>query len=490
MIIAHKESLDNFYTLNAPMVYFVCNAKRYSKFRIFIRGIPHNPLWRNVVNSSFLQMLNSKEIIARASSMFFPQSRLPYIRIIPLLDVRNHHGTATHQQDGDSSIQWLLSSDAWPATIPRKVYASSISQAPADSGYSAICSAPRQPQKSSVCSSIPSPQFDFRSGLHRHRYLRRATEGGRRLQSKETRSTLVSSLAVLRGMLSGVLAWQPSPRQYCRCNRCYTVHQDMFGEGTIHNRKKSNTVPHGFRLLFSAYHQLSGCCRLLLRHCRKRIQTDQTTGMRLHISANGWRMGSGGVSGENSSSRQRRAPLCCRQKANTFGQRRCRAVDIVQTPEIRLSCIRHQSAAQSLARVPFLQSSSDNRKKYPRTHVRLSTWQNTNQRMDCECSVFPDGSVRSQHRALVQKAMLTHGISSRDTGDNSRRFPRTSCQISKFPWQKHRQTTQRLPLPKVVPSGISENKVFTYTTEYSNLQKGRSPPLSEKHLKLTVFTLF
>lgn len=490
MRLRHKESLDRTYTQSTPMVYFVCDAQWYSKYSFFIRRNAANPLWSDVVNPAFLHMLVSQKASARACRAYLSQSRIPHIGIVPFLDLRHNHGTAAYQQDRYSARQRFLSPDARRAAISRSVYPSPLSQTPATVSDSSPCSTSRQPQSSSVCSSLSTSQLDSRRGLHRYRHLRRSAERRCRLQSEEARSKIVSSIAVFRSLLSGVLAWKPSSRQHRRNDGSDTVHQGMPGEGTVHNRQEPNTIPHGLRLLLAAHHQLSGCRRLWIRYCRKGIQADQKTGMCLHIRADGRRLGSGGVSSQDSSSGQRRASFCCRQTPDTVRRGRSRAIDAVQAQEICVPCLCLQPSAQPLAGVSVLQSPCDYREKYPRTHVRLSAGQNPDCGLDGKRGVFPDSVVCRKHRALVQETLPFQGISQCYTGYDPRRFPRTPCPIGEIATQKHCQAAQGLSLSRFFPPSISNDRVFTRTRKFSYLQKARSPPHSERHLKLPIFTLF
>lgn len=461
-------------TQTAPQGYFVCYAKRLAKNRFFIRRNPYYALRRHVAHTAFLQMPGVQEEAARECPTFFSQPAFSYFRIYSRIGLRNHHGIASHKQNRHSSIQRCIFTNARSGSISRPVNSSAFSQTTATRYDSKYCSTARQPESISVSFSPATPRLDFRLGFDGHRHLRRTATWRGRVQPEKAGTSFVSSIALLRVLLSRILAWQSSSRQYGCRNRSYSFYKAMPGESAFHHCQKPYSFSHGFRFLFQSRHWLFGRHRLSVRHCRKGISSHKEACDGMQVSCAWQWMGNSGVQRESSSYVGKAASVYRCTPPDSSNRRRSKPTDIVQRQEVCLSCICYQSDDQPVESVSLLQSPSHHREKYPGTYVRLSSQQNTHRRLDRQCGIFSVGAVCCEYRSLVQTPLLTERISLGNAGYHPYRFPRiagTACQKA---WDKCRQTASRLPLSERIPTRFSKYRVFTITKTFSILQKAES----------------
>lgn len=475
-----KFSIEIFLTKTSPLGYFLSDVKEASKNRFFIRRKAFNTLRWHVADSAFLQIPRFTSITATLCFIIPTILRLPLCRYICFAHVRNYHGTTAPQQNGNPSIQWFLSPDAWSGEVSQSVHASSVSQASAAEYHSSICSAPRQLQGLFVFLSSTTPQPDVRSGLYGNRYLRGATTWRGWIQPQETGSKIVSSPALLRSDVSRVLARKSSSRKY-RCHDGSDIlYQYLPAKGSLHGCKKPNPLSHGLRLLLPANRQLPGGNRLRLRDCRQGIQTDQAGCLCMSISKIAQRLGGCGVSGKNASPREAGSSFRCCETSDHFQGGRRATIDVVQAQKIRLSCLCHQSASQPLAGLSFLQPTGHHRKKHTRTHVRLSIGQNPNIGLDRQCRILSNRVVRRQYRSLVQEDVPASRLSFRNTGHHPNRFPANSCATDQKAQKKYHQASEGLSLQGRVPPSFSNNQEFAFVKKIPNLQTTYEVSLYEK----------
>lgn len=486
----HKEKEKSFSVNTALKVYYSRDAEIDSKNTVFIRGNGTNPLWRDVAYSEFLQIAWFPPASSRLCSVSQKKQFLQFHRVHPGAALFHNHGASSHQQDGHSPIQRFILEDAWFEAVSRPVHDPPVSQAATARHDSTTGAVARQSQSASFSFSTSAARTDIRFGLYGYSHLRGAAERGCWIQSEKARTTILSSIIVFRGEFSGVLAWQSSSREHGGHDRGNTVHKALSGESALHNREKSDTVSYGFWFLLQTNCRLSGCHGLWVRHCGERIQTRQACCVYLPFSGVEQWLGSRGISRENPFPGQKRTPIRCGKTTDTFRRGGRPAIDVVQAPKICLPCFRDQSATQSLARVPVLQSSCNHREEHPGTHVRLSAGQDTNRRLDRQRGVLPVGSVCGKYRSLVQTPVFARRIPRGDTRYDTDGLSRSSCPFDQSAGEKYRQAPRRLPLSKGISSGIQNNRRVTATGKFSNLQKIRQVSLYEKQEKIGVFTHF
>jgi hypothetical protein len=458
-------------TLGSPKGYFVSYAQRLAKIRIFIRGNAYYTFWRNVVDQAFLQFGRFAKIAATTHSSISARFQLSSFGNHSGVTVRNNQGITSHQQGRYSPIQRRIFTDARVETISRAINAAPVSQAPASGNDPEYRPITRQFESISIPLTRTTPQLDLRLGFDGARHLRRTATRCGRLQSEKARSALVSSLALLRVLFSRVLAWQSPTRQYRSRNRSNPFYKALPGQGALHYCKKPYSISHGFRILFQSCHRLFGYHRVSIRYCRQGISSHPATCSCVPVSGAWQWMGNGGVPRKGSSYVEKIPSVYRCAAAYTSNRGRGRPIDAFQGQKIRLSCIRHQSDHKSLESVPVLQSSRDNREKYPRTRARLSAQQNTHRRLARQCGVLSAGSVCCQYRPLVQTTLFAAGISLGIVGYHSHRFPciaGSTCQKART---QRGQTPARLPLPERISQRFSENRIFTAAKNISFLQK-------------------
>jgi hypothetical protein len=114
-------------TQNVLLVRFVCYAKRLQKNTFFLRGFTSHTLWRDVVDSAFLQQDQTKETIARMPSSDFCPKNLSFFRISSVTSLLYCYGASTHQQDRDITIQWCIPGDAWTGPFSGSIHSASFS---------------------------------------------------------------------------------------------------------------------------------------------------------------------------------------------------------------------------------------------------------------------------------------------------------------------------------------------------------------------------
>lgn len=364
-----------FHTENVLNGRFACYAKRHSKYRYSLRGIPPDAFWRDGTDSSFLQKYILEKTPARVYAIA-GQSRISPIGIDFGLALRDHHGHEADQQDRDSAIQRVFSGDSWFEPFPGSNHIAKILETIEPPIHPSTGQASRQSARAPVWLARQTDKFGIRFGFGGHHCLRETRTISDRIQSQETGQTIVSPTVLLRSQSSGVPAWFFAARQHDRRHWGRGVHENMPGQSARRYCQKPDSVPHGFRILWTTTRQIPRRVWLRLRHRCQRIFPDKSPSAKMQISTAGQWMGSGGILRQCPSEVGQSASL--RGGAPSYSPRSCgsQTVDVVQRPPVCLPCIHHQSANVSMAGVPVLQPKGNDRKEQSGIPIRLSFGQN------------------------------------------------------------------------------------------------------------------
>ncbi len=182
---------------------FVSRAQKRQKCPIFLRGNSSYPLRRDVVDSAFLQPVETPTPAAKvhfdpSPDIFLSSFRTPFVAF-----VRRHHGPAPHQQDRYPAIQRRVPGDAGAGSIPRPGYAAPIPSPTASQKHSPIGPASRQLAHPTLGYAQTALQLPLRSGCDRVHHLRQSTGFPRGIQSQETRTAFLSTLLLFQKSKSG-----------------------------------------------------------------------------------------------------------------------------------------------------------------------------------------------------------------------------------------------------------------------------------------------
>src|SRR3990167_6709500 len=346
--------------------YFVCDEKNDANCSVFIQGIGAESFWWDVVNSAFLQPTTSEEAASGVRPNRMSKRKLSPFGAHLGFDLRHHYGTAAYQQDRDPAIQRGLLGNAGARTFSGPVDAPSFSQAPDASTNSTTGAAPRQLAKLSVCQAQGAPQPDLRHRLDCYCYLRKGRKGSRRIQSQETRASLLSSAFLFRSPPAGVLAWEIASRQRGQFHRHYPLLESVPGQSSAKDGTQPHPFSHGRRVLQPSCrriprrermwlcHRGQGACTLAGSHAANQIPLPEQRlgGRRVPLSTP--EMGS-------------YAPFHCRATSHYGGSSGSQATEALHRSEICLPCFRDQSCCQPVEGLSLLQCSRRNGEEQPGT---------------------------------------------------------------------------------------------------------------------------
>src|SRR3989338_1657638 len=473
------------YTENVLNGRFACYAKRYSKYRCSLRGSPPDTLWRDAVDSSFLQKYLLEETFARVYAVA-RQSRIPPFRIDSGFALRDHHGHEADQQDRSPAIQRIFFGDSWLEPFSGSNHIAKIFETIESPIRSTTGQASRQPEGLSVLFAKQTDKSGIRFGFGGYHYLRETRRIANRIQSQKTRQTIVSSLVLLRSQSPRILAWFFAAWQYDRCHWSRGVHENLSGQSTQRYCQKPGSIPNGLRILWTKNCQIPRRVWLRLRHRCQRIFSDQSPSAKMQISTAGQWMGSWGILCQCPSEVGQSASL--RGGSPSYSQRSCgsQTVDFVQRPQICLSCLYYQSANVAMAGVPVLQSKGNHREKQSGIPVRLSSWKNPNKHLDSQRRLFPIAFIRGQYCPLVQKNLSAKRISYNRTRYDTNRLFGFTGKINQTRQSEYFDVAKRLSSSPRVPAGVKQNPKIASAQKFSFLQVTLSCPPS-RHVEKMAF---
>ena len=434
---------------------FACYAKRHPKYRCSLRGIPPDALWRDGVDPSFLQKHLLEEAFARIYAIA-RQSRIPPIGIDPGLALRDHHGHEADQQDRNSAIQRIFPGNSWFEPFSGSNHIAKILETIESSIHPSTGQASGQPARASVWIAKQADKFGVRSGFGGHHHLRETRRISNRIQSQETRQTIVPSIVLLRSQPSRILAWFFAARQHDRSHRGRGVHEHMPGQSAQRYCQKPDPLPHGFRILWTKTRQIPRRVWLWLRHRCQRIRPDQSPSAKMQIPTAGQWMGSWGILCQCPSEVGQSTSLRGGSPSYSPRSRGSQTVDFVQRPQVCLPCVYHQSANVSMAGVPVLQPQSNDREKQSGIPIRLSSGRNPNKHMDSQRYFFSIAFIRGQYCSLVQKNLFTQRIPYDHTRYDTDRLFSFTGKIYKTRQPEHSDVAERIPSPPRVPAGVTQ----------------------------------
>lgn len=461
-------------TETPPEGNFVSDAKRCSKNPIQLRRNPLDSLWRNVVDSAFLQQAGFETVVAkiyrfRSEKFFFPSQRV-YLGI----DVCHYHGAPANQQDRDIAIQWSFPGDVGIESVSRSIYLAEVLETTQSQSHSSIGSSSRQSPESIVEFAQTSKQSGVRFGFGCDYGVWKTTRSQNRLQSQETWQAILSSPVLLRSSLARILAWIVESGQHSFHHGSHPFLESLFGKSSYDHRQNSHTISDGFWILQPTSDPIPRREWVWICYCRQGISTPQSQSTAMPIQSFERWLGSRRVLGKSASSLAKTASLCGRATPSPRGSHRVQTIDFLQRQKVFLSSVRYQSENDTLESVSFLSPKSHYRKEQSRVPLRLSFRQNPYRYLDSQCSLLSIITFFCQYRPLVQKALFTQRISHYYTGYHSYRFLSFTCKTGTSTQEEHHQIASRLSLPKRIPRGVQENSETAIAQKISFLQVTRS----------------
>ena len=446
----------NLHTESVQKGRFVCYAQGHSKYRCSLRGIPPDALRRDALDRPFLQKDTFEETFARDYPAARP-SRLSSFRTDPGFDLRDHHGYEADQQNRDPAIQRILFGDPWVELFSGSNHVAKVFETIEPSIHPSTGKASRQSAGLPVWISEQTDKFDIRFGLGGHHRLWQTRKVSNRIQSQETRQAVVPPVVLLRIQPPGILARFFAARQYDRRYRSGGVHESLSGQSAKRYCQKQDPAAYGFGILWPEARQIPRRIWLWLRHRCQRIYSDQSPSAQMQIPTAGQWLGGGRILRQYPSEMGQFASV--HRGSASYSGRSCgsKAVDFVQRPQVRLSCIRHQSDNVPMASIPILQPKGNDRKKQSGIPIRLSVRQNPNKNMDSQCRFFPITLIRGQYCPLVQKNLPAQKISYDNARYDTHRFFGFTGKIDQTRQSKYFAFTKRLQSSPGVPAGAAQH---------------------------------
>src|SRR5207247_7524939 len=207
LFVAQTSLLVNFvqHSKKAPTL-LSSDAKRPENIRFFVHRDAADPFWRNGVDATLLQAVETPLAPAELYHVLRTQRRLRASRSHDGAALCDCRGTAPHQQNRTASVQRHVCRSGGIESFSRPIHAAPFFAAAADQIHSPVGRSARPVANSTLPGSQRSHQLDLRPRLGCADPLRPSARSPRWLQSQEERPPLLPPAALLRGLSSGVLA--------------------------------------------------------------------------------------------------------------------------------------------------------------------------------------------------------------------------------------------------------------------------------------------
>src|SRR2546427_748094 len=391
------------------LVRFLRRALRTQKSQNFLRRQEPHALRRSISAASFLQEAFTASAVISQRPLSTPQPSLQCGRRDPgahLSDLsghwqdRNYSSTETERGLPAAHRFARVSSSDYPATIPLSHGSQSLSQIK----KTASTVAGHHDRKTGG-----AYQSHLRSRLDDSHGLWQTRTGARRLQSRQARSSLLSSFALFQWPDQRFLAGRTAFRF-----GLYRHRSSDFAQGFIRPvalLSKDRNYERGQGLLRSQDHRISGDATRSLCHRRQTDQALEGKATRLGLQKICFGFCDRRVS--LSTTRLEKA-LSLRGHQTPHCRRPDRTTNALHREQTHLSSHRYRFVLAATQRVEILQRSRRRRTDYQRTERQLSLSQNPESALRCQRSLLSPAAVLIQSHQLVQKTLSAKRISPHD----------------------------------------------------------------------------
>ena len=430
-------SMEKYYNMSQKLLYaesvqkgrIVRNAKRPKKSTSFLRRNASHPLWWDVLNSVVLQKTQSQVDAAKPCTFSSTQQSL-YSRGAAFSSFAYHNSRSwTSELHQNTTIQWLIPSNSRIEKLSKCNHLAPFSLKTYSPSAKTDTFSPRSTSAEDVILSSGAIRRNIRLRYHYSNRIWEIRRSPQRIQSIQARSTVISSLSLLRGPYSGLSARKISSWRRTHWHRKEKVHRRSFSQITFLYIQDKDT----WRLQVVRPRNSSSSRREESRLChRSQSQpTHPAYSRRTSLSRIQERLGGSRIQIPTSpiyiSSFHRGA-----KTATGEGRQPAYALYLKETC---LPCDSHKSPASSGKRLEVLLRPRQNRAKYQRAEMGLLSFQDTHKELFGKQGVFPSSFIRLQYRKLVQTAMSAKTISIRHITDYSQRTFSITRQTSKI-WQQ------------------------------------------------------
>lgn len=467
-------------------VYFASNDKRTKQTTNNRRRRESHTLWRNLLNSTVLQKTSNQETSAKENNI--PSAFRPLSS-----NGLNHSNNLFHnswhkpiKQDKDTATKRCISENSWNQKLSIRKQLAKVSETLRFKDHSWHQQDSRPVTVEDVLSST-SPhkhpvRFRFNSSNNLRQINRRSQS---RIQSRQKRKTLLSSVSMLRVLHQRLLA-----RSFKAWGRIHRCRRSGIPEG-MHSENSTLYLSHQgtgrFRLFRSQIHRAFRRKKHWLCDSSKTDRWHKEKAFGLALSPVQERLVSCRIPAYANEMEETSPVHCDSQEAS---RQTTRAANFVYTGTVFVPDIHYEHSFRGSQYLVFLQRPCFYRNSYQRAETRFLFNQDTNEQFLGKSSLFFFTSSGLQYNQLVQTPLPAGTIKKCNTGYNPYGNFSVSSKTNKQTSSKYSKASKGpIPFKPVVELYNSENRKVKNRLIFMsllNLQK----PVSSEHCKFKAFSRF
>lgn len=355
-------------------VRFIRNAFRPPKFNDFFLRKHSHPFWWHLSALSVLQKTATQDFAVQRNPIHSTQQPIHNFGRNSVTHLPDLLGVREDRNNSALETQRRLSISHGIARIPRSNNIATLSSENGTLGLTKIAKAPRQIAFVDESEAKTSYANHFRPGLHRSRSLRQIGAGSYRIQSSETRQTLIPSAPLLRCSQQGFLARGTSSRRHSYRDRDHRFSErricqiTSFGETCNYKSGQGLFRPQDNRVFGIQRRSFCHRCEAYPSHKEKIVRFDVRKVFIRHRNSRAL-----------VPTDQMGKEISFRGHTTTYSGRSIRTAHAVHPGQIQLpdNCDKHETHAAQYVEV--LQWPRSGRTDYQRTQGKLSLGQDPNE---------------------------------------------------------------------------------------------------------------